>query len=400
MKLVVVHNRYRQVGGEDVVFDSEADLLRRHGHWVIEFTRDNKAISLTGVVSPLRLATGTVWAHDNCRALRELLGREQPDLVHLHNTFPLISPAAYYACRDAGVPVVQTLHNYRLLCAAATFVRNGTICECCLGRTVAWPGVVHRCYRGSRVATAAVGAMLGFHRWRNTWTQQVNRYIALTEFSRQKFIQGGLPGDRIAVKPNFVDPDPGPGAGRGEYVAFASRLSPEKGAWTMLEAWRRLGRRVPLAVAGDGPERAAMEEAAGGLGDVRFLGRLSRDGTLAVMKQARFLVFPAESYENFPLSIAEAFACGLPVVGSRLGATAEIVADGHTGLHFAPGDPDDLAAKVEWAWMHTPEMEEMGRAARAEYEAKYTGERNYALLMKIYEQALGSVRQAEPERRG
>ncbi len=388
MKVLVAHNRYQQAGGEDAVFAAEVDLLRRAGYQVIEYVRTNDEIALDGVVSRPRLAAATVWARDTYRALGELVRRERPDLAHFHNTFPLISPSAYYACHDAGVPVVQTLHNYRLLCPVATFLRDGTICEACLGRTLPWPGILYGCYRGNRAATAAVAAMLALHRWRNTWTERVDCYIALTEFSQQKFIQGGLPADRIVVKPNFVYPDPGLRTGEGEYTLFVGRLSPEKGVLTLLEAWQRLGDRIPLEIAGDGPGRAAMEAAAKGLGQVQFLGRLAHERTIAAMKQARFVVLPGACYENFPVTIAEAFACGVPVIASRLGAKAEIVSDRHTGLHFTPGDAADLAAKVEWAWSHPREMEAMGRAARAEYEAKYTAERNYEMLMEIYQDSI------------
>src|SRR5205809_5447205 len=217
MRVLLVHNRYQQAGGEDEVFRAEGQILRAAGHRVVEHVRSNDEIGLSGLASRARLAAATVWARDSHRALREALRRDRPDIVHFHNTFPLISPAAYYVCREAGVPVVQTLHNYRLLCPVATFLRDGKICEACLGRSVAWPGILYGCYRGSRAATAAVAAMLAFHRSRNTWTGQVDYYIALTEFSRQKFIQGGLPADRMAVKPNFVYPDPGVSNGKGQY---------------------------------------------------------------------------------------------------------------------------------------------------------------------------------------
>ena len=387
MKVLLVHNRYQHPGGEDVVFAAEVELLTRAGHRVIQYVRWNEEIATRGWLGRARLAASTLWARDSYHAVRDLVRRECPDVAHFHNTFPLVSPAAYYACREGGVPVVQTLHNYRLLCPAATFLRNGRPCELCLGRGVPWPGVLHRCYRRSRAASAVVAAMLVYHRSRRTWSDQVNCYIALTEFSRQKFVQGGLPADRTIAKPNFVYPDPGPRRTEGRYALFVGRLSAEKGLTTLLEAWKRVPVPVPLVLAGDGPERARLEAAASDVGSVRFLGRLSREAVIAAMHQASFLVFPAECYENFPLAIAEAFACGVPVIATRLGAMAEIVADGRTGLHFAAGDPDDLAAKVVWALSHPHEMEAMGRAARAEYEAKYTSERNYEMLMEIYERA-------------
>jgi len=236
--------------------------------------------------------------------------------------------------------------------------------------------------------------MLTFHRWRGTWSEQVDYYIALTQFSRQKFVEGGLPADRMAVKPNFVDPDPGPRRAPGSYALFLGRLSAEKGLATLLQAWKQLAVQIPLVLAGDGPERARLEAAVSDVGDVRFLGRVPREEVMAALHQARFVVFPTECYENFPLTVAEAFACGVPVIASRLGATAEIVTDGRTGLCFTPGDPDDLAAKVTWAWTRPHEMGAMGQAARAEYEAKYTPERNYEMLMEIYERAAARTRSA------
>jgi len=294
--------------------------------------------------------------------------------------------------------VVQTLHNYRLLCPAAIFQRDGRVCEDCLGH-VPWRGVLHACYRDSRAATAAVALMLSVHRWLGTWSKMVDCYIALTEFARAKFIEGGLPAEKIVVKPNFVHPDP-MAVNHQSSIAnhkspqgsalFVGRLSPEKGVRTLLAVWRRLGNRIPLRVVGDGPLRVELEAEAvrHGLSSVCFHGWLAPERTIEVIKVARFLVFPSESYETFGRVAVEAFACAVPVIASRLGAMQEIVEDGRTGLHFTPGDADDLAAKVEWAWTHPDEMQEMGRAARAEYEFKYTAERNYPMLMEIYERAI------------
>jgi glycosyltransferase involved in cell wall biosynthesis len=391
VKTLVVHNHYQQPGGEDVVACLEKQLLTAAGHQVVEYVRHNDEIRQYGLAELLALPLRTVWARDSYRDMKALLEREQPDVAHFHNTFPLVSPAAYYACREAAVPVVQTLHNYRLVCPAAIFFRGERVCEECLDHSL-WRGVLHGCYRDSRAATTVVTLMLAAHRWRNAWTKGVNRFIALSEFSRSKFIQGGIPADKIAVKPNFVHPDPGCGDRSGDYALFIGRLSPEKRVITLLAAWERLGVRIPLLIAGSGPQRGFLETHAGqaGLPDVRFLGQLPREEVLAALKRAKCLVFTSEWYENFPMTIAEAFACGVPVICSRLGAMAEIVADGRTGLHFTTSDPEDLAQKVEWAWTHKERMAEMGKEARREYEAKYTAERNYPMLMEIYQRAIAS----------
>ncbi len=383
MKTLLVHTHYQQPGGEDAVFRAEMALLREHGHEVIAVTPHNR--ELEGM-PPWRQAAVTVWNQEMCRRLRNLIRKERPDVVHVHNTFPLASPAVIHAVKAERVPVVMTLHNYRLLCSAAIFFRDGRVCEDCLGKSVPWPGVVHGCWRG-RAPTAVVAGMLTLHRLMGTWAK-VDQFIALTEFARQKFILAGLPAERIAVKPNFVHPDPGPGEGRGGYALFVGRLSPEKGVKTLLEAWKRLGGRVPLKVVGDGPLAAEANRAAEKLPGVAWLGRRAREEVVALMGEAAFLVFPSECYEGFPMVIAEAFARGLPVLATRLGSHGSLVADGRTGLLFRPGDPLDLAQKVEWLLDHPEKLARMRREARAEYEAKYTAERNYQMLMEIYEQAM------------
>jgi glycosyltransferase involved in cell wall biosynthesis len=391
MKILLVHNTYQQPGGEDVVFNQERQLLEGAGHQVLTYCRSNSEIAGHSLFWRPSLAVKTIWAKDTRRNFAGLLRRERPDLVHVHNTFVMVSPSIYAACHEARVPVVQTLHNYRLLCPAAIFFRHGRVCEECFEHSL-WRSVVHGCYRNSRAATSAVALMLAVHRWRRTWTRGVNCFIALSEFSRGKFIEGGIPAEKIALKPNFVYADPGCRGISGQYALFIGRLSPEKRVVTLLAAWQRLRAPIPLRIIGGGPEREFLEASAKqpGLSNVCFLGQLPRDEVISALKGARFLLFTSEWYENFPVSIAEAFACGVPVICSRLGAMQEIVADGRTGLHFTPGDAQDLAAKVEWAWTHPEEMAAMGRAARAEYEAKYTAERNYEMLMEIYEKVLGA----------
>jgi glycosyltransferase involved in cell wall biosynthesis len=384
---MLVHDYYQRGGGEDEVFRSEAELLRSAGHKVLEYVRDNDEIRDYNTWDKATLGPRTVWAWDSTRELRDLLKRERPDVAHFHNTFPLISPAAYYTCKEAGVPVVQTLHNYRLYCPAATFLREGHICEECATHSLL-RSIRYGCYRDSRLATTAAAAMLEFHRVRQTWTKQVDAYVCLTEFQCNKLVGSGLPAERVFVKPNFVSPDPdisAPSPQRGAAV-FVGRLSGEKGLITLLKAWENVNRDARLRIIGDGPLRTQIEHQKNdrSLGNVCLEGHRPRLDVLHALTSARFLVFPSEWYECFPVTMAEAFACGAPVICSRLGAMTEIVNDGRTGLHFTAGDADDLAAKVEWAWTHPDEMEAMGRNARAEYEAKYTAARNYQMIMDIY----------------
>lgn len=384
MKVLTVHNYYQQAGGEDRVFLEEADLLEANGHEVVRYSLHNERVA---TMNPVTLAKNTLWSAPAYKDLDAIIRREQPHVAHFHNTFPLVSPAGYYAARSSGVPVVQTLHNYRLLCPNALFYRDGGPCEDCLGRAVTWPGVVHGCYRGSPAASAVVTAMLSAHRAARTWARTVDAYVALTGFARRKFVEGGLPAEKIVVKPNFVRPDPGPGEGLGGFALFVGRLSPEKGVDTLLKAWSQPGERLPLRVVGDGPLAARVLFAAR-QPNVEYLGHRSPEEVRALMKEARLLVFPSEWYETFGRVAAEAFAAGTPVVAADIGAVAEIVDDGRTGLRFRPGDAGHLAEQVERILSRPEEYARMRREARAEFEAKYTAERNYGMLMRIYESVL------------
>jgi glycosyltransferase involved in cell wall biosynthesis len=389
MKIALVHNTYLEQGGEDVVFWQERDLLRAGGNEVFEFQRFNREMENYSTAQRITLIGRTVWARDSYDAFRSLLGEKRPDVVHVHNTFPLISPSILWACREANVPVVHTLHNYRLLCPGANFIRDGKPCEDCTRGTL-WPSVLHGCYRGSRPQTAVVALMLTVHRNRETWTNMVDRYIVLTEFARRRFVSAGLPAEKITVKPNCVDPDPGMKTGAGSYALFVGRISEEKGTPTLLKAWRQLPRTFSLRVIGDGPARAQLESEAkaAGLSNVMFLGRLGRDQVMAAMKEARFLIFPSQLYENLPLTIIESFACGVPVLASRLGAMQEIVDEGRTGRFFQAGNPDDLARVAARAWKQADHMDRLGHQARAEYESKYTAARSYRQLLEIYGQVI------------
>jgi glycosyltransferase involved in cell wall biosynthesis len=395
MRILIVHNSYQQPGGEDIVFEQERQLLALAGHDVFTYERTNWEVAEYSGLRRIELLTKTIWAADTKQKFARLLVEYKPDLVHAHNTFIMVSPAIFSACSEADVPVVQTLHNFRLCCPASTFFRDGHVCEECVSHGL-WRGVAHGCYRDSRSATAAVAMMLAVHRWRQTWEREIDCYIALSQCARAKFIESGLPRDKIFVKSNFVHPDPGERSSGGEYVLAVGRLSPEKRVSTMLAAWNRLrSLNIPLVILGGGPEleRLRNEARLQGLTNVEFRGHVTRAETLKMMKNARFLVFPSEWYENFPVTIIESFACGVPVICSRMGAMREIVQDGCTGLHFTAGDSADLAEKVESAWYHPERTDRMGCHARREFEAKYTAEKNYPLLMEIYQSALGRKRE-------
>lgn len=378
--ILSVHNYYRHPGGEDEAFASEARLLEQNGHTVIRYADHNTRIN----DGSLATARDAVWSAKSFNGLH-LAANAGPDIAHFHNTFPLISPSAYYAMRQMGVPVVQTLHNYRLLCPAATFLRKGAVCESCPNSRSWLPAIRHRCYRDSRSATTALVAMLTLHRAAGTWRRMVNMYIALSDFARKKFIEGGVPPEQIMVKPNFLGFDPNPGEHAGGYALFVGRLSEEKGVRLLAQAWRSLS-GIPLIVAGEGP-LDTLEWPTG----VTVLGQQPRERIFSLMRAARVLVFPSICYECSPMTIIEAFACGLPVIGSNLGSVPEYVTHRRTGLLFQSGDAEDLAQSVRSTFENPQSLHAMRFAARREYELKYTPERNYKMLMDIYATALGKA---------
>jgi glycosyltransferase involved in cell wall biosynthesis len=379
MKILVLHTHYQQPGGEDECFRAELALLRSHGHDVVTYERRNDEIRQ---LAPVNLAAASIWNGRSYRDISRCIAAERPEVMHCHNTFPLISPAVYYAAHHSGIPVVQTLHNYRLLCPNALLFREGKPCEECLGKPLAWPGIAHKCYRDSRVLSLGVASMLAVHRGLGTWQRHVDAFFALSQFSRRKFIEGGLPAERIQVKPNFLPIDPGIGAGDGGYAIFVGRLSREKGLRTLLQAWRQID--VPLRIVGDGPLMELKDSVAPG-GSIEFLGRQPPDRVLQLIKAARLLVAPSECYENSPLAVLESFACGTPVLCSDLGAFREIVRDDVTGLKFTPGDAGDLADKANALLRDGDRLAALRVAARREYERKYTADANYRILIDAYE---------------
>jgi glycosyltransferase involved in cell wall biosynthesis len=378
-RVLIVHNRYQQSGGEDAVVDAEAALLETHGHPVALFLRDNDAIATRPA---LGVAIEALWSARAARELTELATTFQPDVVHVHNTFPLVSPSVLYAARRHGAVVVQTIHNFRLICPQAMLLRDGRPCELCVGR-LPLPAIRFGCYRASRSQSAVAAATIMLHRSLGTYRRTVDRYIALTEFSRDKLVQGGLPAERIAVKPNFVDlpevPDPSLHRSGG---LFVGRLAREKGIAVLAEA-AQLGAWSGVDVVGVGDEEARVA----GHPHLRWVGKAGAAEVLARMREASYLLLPSIWYEVFPRTIVEAFGSGLPVIASRIGGIPSIVENGLTGLLFEPGNPHDLVRAVAWAEANPEAMAKMGRRARLEFERKYSSGTNYRTLVGVYDSA-------------
>ena len=395
LNIVVAHNFYQQAGGEDQVFADETALLETHGHRVTRHTVHNDEVKNLGGIT---LAGRTIWNRQSHRELYQLVCREKAQLVHFHNTFPLLSPSVYSAARAAGAAVVQTLHNYRLICPTAICYRDGKVCEDCVTKTVPWPAIVHRCYRGNRGASVVTAAMLAVHHARGTFERDVDAYIALTEFARQKFVQAGLPGEKIFIKPNFVSPDPGPGGGpgimtttgKGHFFLFVGRLTQSKGVEVLLQAWKLLQGAVELKIAGDGELAPMVRDAAAGDSRIHFIGRLPSDQVSDLMAHATALIFPSVWYEGLPKTILESFARGTPVIASRLGSMIELVEDGKTGRHFEPGNAADLAEVISRS-ITDRSLPAMRTTVRQQFTQHYTAQANYQRLMEIYDTALSTA---------
>jgi len=385
LRVLVAHNHYRQFGGEDRVFATETALLQAHGHAVTTYTAGNDEIP-----DPpgLRIALQTTWNHHRFRNLRTVIRETGPDVVHFHNTFPVLSPSLLYAAKAERKPVIMTLHNYRFFCSNGVLFRSGRVCDACVGRWVAWPAIVHRCYRGSRGATAAVAAMQAFHRIARTLQRQVDAFIALSESQKARLTAYGIANSRIFVKPNCVHPDPQPGPGRGGYAIFVGRLSAEKGVTTLLEGLRRTAAPLATLVVGDGPLASLVETAARTDRRLQWLGQRTPEEVAALLGGAEFTIVPSESHETFGLVVAESFAKGTPVLVSRAGALPELIESSGAGRSFTPGDASSLGREIEWFAMHPEERGAMRRRARDRFEAEFSAEVNHERLVAIYRRAI------------
>jgi glycosyltransferase involved in cell wall biosynthesis len=383
LRILIVHNRYQIRGGEDECFEAELKLLRDRGHQVDSHEVHNDTVDPS---HQLQIALQTTWSMPAYRALKQKLQQQTYDLIHIHNFFPLLSPAIYYAAKSCNVPIVQTLHNYRLLCPSGTFFRAGQVCEQCLGRSIPTPAIVHGCYRDSRAATAAVATMLTVHRILGTWNQ-IDRFIALTDFARNKLIEGGLPADRIVLKPNFVT-DSGVGKGQGNYVLFVGRLSTEKGVELLLKAWKQLDGKVTLKLVGDGPLAPQVKAATQSIKGIEWLGRQPSATVYDLMKEAMILIFPSEWYEGLPRTIIESFAVGTPVIAANLGSMSRLITHQLNGLQFHPSDVEDLVHQITWTITHPQALAAMRQAARQTFITHYTEQVNYDKLLEIYHSIL------------
>lgn len=393
MNIILAHNYYGSSApsGENKVFEAEGELLRQRGHTVYELTRHSDKIRSQGVWGTIHGGFSTPWNFFSKRTVENLIEQVAPDVFHVHNSFPLLSPSVFYGAKNTKTPTVLTLHNFRIYCAAGMLLRGDRPCKECLDKRIVSPALRHKCYRGSLAATIPMAAMIWLHRMLRTWELQVDSFIALTEFQKEIFSAAGLPRERIFVKPHFYpnSPDPLPWRDREAKVVFIGRLGFEKGCHILLEAWRRWGLDAPhLEVIGDGPERLKLESFVRETSlnkKVTFRGQLSFEEVKGSLRKAWLLVVPSICYETFGKVILEAYAFGVPVIASKLGSLPCLVNEGITGALFDPGNPNDLLDKVENAWVTPNRLSAWGAAARRDFDLKFTAAVNYKLLMQIYE---------------
>ena len=386
MRVAILHNRYRsgQPSGENTVVDQTADLLRNSGHEVDQYVQNSDDIARFGRKDRALLPLRSVWSFSGERDLTFRLQSRRPDIVHVHNTFPLLSPSVLRAAHKLDLPVVATLHNFRLMCANGVLQRDGGPCEACVGR-IPWRGAVHGCYRESKVQTLPLVTGITVHKGLRTWQRYVTSLIAPSEFVRSRYIAGGFDTDQIVVKPHAVPFSGRVREGAGDGVVFLGRLTEEKGFADLLQAWdSSLGE---LIVIGDGPLRGEADARAARDSSIKVLGALPWEECMEVLRSARAVVVPARSYETFGLVVVEAFAHGVPVVASRIGALAELVDDGETGALTEPGDPVGLRKAIELITDPTTSIA-CGERARQAYLERFTPERDLAATERIYADAI------------
>ncbi len=384
MKILLIHNRYRQKGGEDTVFENECKLLKENGVDVDTVVFDNRDIK--GILKRIEMGIFAPYNPFSKRIIEGKIEEFKPDMVHVHNFFPQISPSIFWKAKAHKIPVVLTLHNYRLICPNGLLLRDGKVCKYCIKKKFPYNSLFKRCYRGSFFQTIPVFLMLSLNNLLKTWEKTVSGFIFLTEFQKKVFFESHIKFDKnkVFIKPNFV-PDPGNGEGkRDDFFLYSGRLSEEKGIQTLLSAHRK--GNFKLFVAGDGPMRDLVVDYERKSKNFKYLGFLGKNELYSYMKRSKALIFPSICYENFPISIVEAFSTGTPVIASKIGAQSEIVKDGENGFLFSSDNPDSLLEKIEV--FSSGDQSELYFRARETYLKNYTREKNFHTLFSIYEKIL------------
>lgn len=389
MRVLFIHNQYKQYGGEDVALELETTLLKEKGHNVEMLLFSNDEPSATAGV--LRAGMNAVYNKASANKVKQAIQQFEPDIVHVHNWFFAASPSVFYAAHKERVPVIMTIHNYRFVCANALLLRNEQPCELCVNKT--WPtaGIRYKCYRNSASQSALVTAITGIHKSLHTWQNKVDNYIVLTPFAKSRLAGSSFKvnPEKMIIKPNFI-PDPGQGnLPRENFFLFAGRLSIDKGVHVLMKAFALLP-SAQLVIVGEGPEKDILLQQHASAGNITFAGRRSRGELLNMMKRCKAVIFPSLWYEGLPYVILEALATGTPVIASRLGTMAEVITHGFNGLHFSAGDATELRDAVKI--MDKGGQRQLYGNARQTYLEKYHPEIHYRSIMSIYETTIANSR--------
>ena len=386
MKILFIHNKYQEEGGEDVAFNGEVSLFKQK-HEIFELIFNNDDI--VTVTDKLKTSITGFYNFSSARKVKETIAIFKPDVIHIHNLFFTASPSILYAAKKRGVPVIVTLHNYRLICCNALLLRNNTVCELCVNHKLPHYGIKYKCYKNSSIGSAITTGITGLHKYLKTWNKYVDQYISLTEFAKSKFIRSSLllKENQITVIPNFVFGNGAPPQIRENFFLYVGRISGEKGIELLLREFsRELTHK--LIIVGDGPLKHRLEEQY--ISDnILFIGKKGRNEVVDLMSKCKALIFPSVCYEGLPFTILEAFSTGTPVIASRLGAMAEIIKDGISGFHFIPNDKNDLANAIDkFNQLNEKERQAMRKQARLSYEQKYHPEAHYQALLSVYQKAI------------
>lgn len=386
LKVLFIHNEYQFKGGEDAVLEMEKSLLESKGHQVRTLLFTNTVIDqFTG---KLKAGLQSLYNFSAARQLRETIIRFKPDIIHVHNLFFQASPSVLYLAGKMKIPVVMTVHNYRLICANALLLRNNHVCELCTQKVLPLSGIKYKCYRDSGVESALVTAITGLHKIMGTWTKKIDRLIVLSEFMKEKLMHSSLhfPANRTVVIPNFIDDVQGEPLPRDNYFLFVGRLSKEKGIQTLLDCFSKTAHQQ-LIIAGEGPEKERVLAAARENPGISYAGQQPKEKVLHLMKKSKALIFPSIWYEGLPMTIIEAFATGTPVIASELGSMAEMIRDGYNGFHFVPGNAGDLENKLDHFSNGQPGSS-LYTNARQTYLDYYQPDVHYDAILGIYEKAI------------
>lgn len=389
MRVLLVHNFYRTAApsGEDIAYNNDKRMLQSGGVELDTYEKFNDDLVTLNHVAKLKLGISNSWSKESFREISAKLRAYKPDIVHFHNTFPQITPSGYAACKELNIPVIQTLHNFRLLCANALLLREGKVCELCISGSMI-SALRYRCYRNSLAATASQVICLKRNRYNGSYANNVALYITLTKFAEKKFLEAGFPAEKIITRPNFLPIPPAPKSNKENYAIFVGRITEEKGVYTLLRAWRKIS-NLELRVVGDGELLPESKKYADDNNiNVKFMGYLSRDKVISAIQDAKFMILPSECYEGFPISLLEAYACGTPLIVSNIGGQSEIIRDGITGRLFSVGDSDDLAEKCMELFRNKDLLNKLRKNARAEFDRKYTQESVLDQTLNIYNSVL------------